>query len=242
MVFDSKIKQKLFWDRLLAEEIRKTFISLWEGTKSSISPDSLFHVIWKVVPRFRGYQQQDAHEFLRYILDHLHTELMQVSNAGIKQTSLGKDNSIVTTIFGGVLQNEVICLNCNQQFKKNDPFLDLSLDIPVERKHKSQRLNDNCNENNKYDLFDCLASFIQLEELADSELYYCPNCKQKHKSTKKFWIRRLPNVLCLHLKRFRWNNYFRTKVDSVIEFPLRGLDMNKYILNNMVRIFENFIN
>lgn len=192
--------------------------------------------------RFRGYQQQDAHEFLRYILDHLHTELVQINgctnnNLFNSKLNFNKENSsIVTAIFGGILQNEVICLNCKQDFKKNDPFLDLSLDIPVERKHKSQRLNDNCNENNKYDLFDCLASFIQLEELADSELYYCPNCKEKQKSTKKFWIRRLPNVLCLHLKRFRWNAHFRTKVDSVVEFPLKSLDMSKYILDNVVSV------
>ena len=35
---------------------------------------------------------------------------------------------------------------------------------------------------------------MELEELEESELYTCSNCKKKQKSTKKFWIRRLPNV------------------------------------------------
>lgn len=83
---------------------------------------------------------------------------------------------------------------------------------------------------------DCLSSFIRLEELEDTELYLCQNCKKKQKSTKRFWIRRLPNVLCLHLKRFRWNNYLRTKLDTFVEFPLRGLDMSQYVLSNKVRM------
>lgn len=41
---------------------------------------------------------------------------------------------------------------------------------------------------------DCLSSFTEIEELEDTELYMCGNCKIKQKSTKKFWIRRLPNV------------------------------------------------
>lgn len=41
---------------------------------------------------------------------------------------------------------------------------------------------------------DCLSSFTELEELEASELYMCSNCKKKQRSTKKFWIRRLPNV------------------------------------------------
>lgn len=42
-------------DAVMAEELRKVIISLTDNgsTKSAISPESLFLVIWKVVPRFR---------------------------------------------------------------------------------------------------------------------------------------------------------------------------------------------
>lgn len=41
---------------------------------------------------------------------------------------------------------------------------------------------------------DCLRSFTDLEELDDSELYMCHKCKKKQKSTKKFWMQKLPKV------------------------------------------------
>ncbi|PSN54291.1 Ubiquitin carboxyl-terminal hydrolase 3 [Blattella germanica] len=150
-------------DALMAEELRKILISLTQGgSKGAISPESLFLVIWKIVPRFRGYQQQDAHEFLRYMLDRLHTELLHLlpdftfkDNPYISLGVKGR-SSIVTSVFGGTLQSEV------------------RLFIVT--------------------FSNCLTSFIEVEELAETELYYCNNCKSKQRSTKRFWIRRLPNV------------------------------------------------
>ena len=55
---------------------------------------------------FRGYQQQDAHEFMRYLLDKLHTELTQALKS---RTSEEAENTIVSDIFGGVLQSDVSC-------------------------------------------------------------------------------------------------------------------------------------
>lgn len=49
----------------------------------------------------RGYQQQDAHEFMHYLLDRVHTELLLSQKA-----CFGKE-TIVTGIFGGILQSEV---------------------------------------------------------------------------------------------------------------------------------------
>lgn len=120
------------------EEIRKVSCALWDREEETHSPDSLFSVVWRLVPRFRcvyfcndplpisapgclfgrhltaletfyrflclccrGYQQQDAHEFMRYLLDKLHTELAQ------SRTSEQAKNTIVSDIFGGVLQSDV---------------------------------------------------------------------------------------------------------------------------------------
>ena len=131
---------------IMTEELRKVLVALNssdKAKKSAISPEALFHVIWKVVPRFRGYQQQDAHEFLRYMLDRLHTELLallpgdlaflqkNISPYSRRVKGLTKSSqSLVTSVFGGMLQSEVSCLVCKTSSKKHDPFLDLSIDIP----------------------------------------------------------------------------------------------------------------
>ncbi|XP_051740495.1 ubiquitin carboxyl-terminal hydrolase 3 isoform X2 [Ctenopharyngodon idella] len=227
--------------RSLVEEFRKTLCSLWQGSQTAFSPDALFYVIWKIMPSFRGYQQQDAHEFLRYLLDHLHRE-MQGSKNGSPSPALTPDrpkhaseskccingtSTIVTSVFGGVLQNEVYCLICGTESRKFDPFLDLSLDIPSQfriKTTKDQEPGPTCT------LRDCLYSFTDLEELDETELYMCHKCKKRQKSTKKFWIQKLPKVLCLHLKRFHWTAFLRNKIDTYVEFPMRGLDMKSYLL------------
>ncbi|XP_078388628.1 ubiquitin carboxyl-terminal hydrolase 3 isoform X4 [Cetorhinus maximus] len=225
----------------LVEEFRKTLCALWQGSQTAFCPESLFYVIWKIMPNFRGYQQQDAHEFMRYLLDHLHLELQRSYN-GMTTSFISPDSSsisssskccingvstVVTNIFGGILQNEVNCLICGTESRKFDPFLDLSLDIPSQFRNKRSKNQDNgpvCT------LRDCLRSFTDLEELDETELYMCHKCKKRQKSTKKFWIQKLPKVLCLHLKRFHWTAYLRNKIDTYVEFPLRGLDMKCFLL------------
>jgi ubiquitin carboxyl-terminal hydrolase 3 len=35
-------------------------------------------------------------------------------------------------------------------------------------------------------------------------------------------------ILCLHLKRFRWTRFFRAKVDTFVKFPLENLDISPF--------------
>lgn len=39
----------------------------------------------------------------------------------------------------------------------------------------------------------------------------------------------LPEVLCIHLKRFRHELMFSAKISSYVAFPLEGLDMRPYL-------------
>ena len=75
---------------------------------------------------FRGYQQQDAHEFMRYLLDRLHSELLTLlpyPNSTSPYICPKGKSTIVTAIFGGILQSEVNCLVCGMESRKHDPFL-----------------------------------------------------------------------------------------------------------------------
>lgn len=133
-VYHSRSQKDTVYDANVTEELRKVLINLSQGGDGSkaISPECLFLVIWKVVPQFRGHRQHDAHEFLRYMLDRLHTELQNFtipiestngqqkstskewngnenSGPGSEQssTSFRNKSSIVTKTFGGTLQSEV---------------------------------------------------------------------------------------------------------------------------------------
>lgn len=50
---------------------------------------------------------------------------------------------------------------------------------------------------------------------------YCPNCKRHQQATKKFDLWSLPKILVVHLKRFSYSRYWRDKLDTVVEFPVR---------------------
>ncbi|XP_076227912.1 ubiquitin carboxyl-terminal hydrolase 3 [Nomia melanderi] len=230
IVTPGRAKELSMSDALLAEELRKVLLGLNLGGSNgqAISPECLFLVIWKVVPRFRGYQQQDAHEFLTYMLDRLHTELLQLlPRLGHEPLGLRGKQSIVTAVFGGTLLSVVHCMNCRTDSKTHEPFQDLSLDIPDRLQRRTKEQEEVCS------LTYSLTRFFKVEELADSELYFCDNCMGKQRSTKRFWIHRLPNVLCLHIKRFRWCNSYRSKVDTQVDFPMKSLDMSAFTVRGV---------
>jgi ubiquitin carboxyl-terminal hydrolase 20/33 len=78
-------------------------------------------------------------------------------------------------------------------------------------------------------LHDCLDAFFDPSELKGGNQYYCSQCKKFQNSQKEMIITKLPEVLCVHLKRFRFDAYFSSKISRHIAFPLNDLDMGPYL-------------
>ena len=73
----------------------------------------------------------------------------------------------------------------------------------------------------------CFENFMNWEELGNKDKYYCPNCKSQQNAKTKIQIFRCPYILIIHLKRFDNNK----KIDIKINYPIEGLNMEKYVLD-----------
>ncbi|CAF2400943.1 unnamed protein product [Rotaria sp. Silwood2] len=76
-----------------------------------------------------------------------------------------------------------------------------------------------------------LADFFREEPL--NGVYYCSKCLDlKTARQKADLVLPLPPVLIIQLKRFTYDPYSSTKIDTYIDFPLRDLDLHPYIIQN----------
>ncbi|XP_050187271.1 ubiquitin carboxyl-terminal hydrolase 16 isoform X3 [Myiozetetes cayanensis] len=120
-----------------------------ETKKGVVTPKELFAQVCKKAIRFKGYQQQDSHELLRYLLDGMRTEEIQQISVGILKalTESNKQNeeelkkkikeyekkkgiqSFVDRIFGGELTSTIMCEECRTVSLVHESFLDLSLPV-----------------------------------------------------------------------------------------------------------------
>ncbi|KAF2087166.1 cysteine proteinase [Saccharata proteae CBS 121410] len=183
---------------------------------------------WMGAQALAGYQQQDAHEYMQFILNNLHLE------DGGSDTGIGKDGAsdcecFIHKIFSGKLQSTVTCDKCRNTTTAVDPVMDISLDIRAQsKKRKMSNNNDGENGDKKrpLELVDCLERFTAKEKLAAAE-YTCEKCGGQQNATKQLSIKRLPPVLPIHLKRFETHKSSSQKLETRISFPL-SLDLYPY--------------
>merc|ERR550537_1903632 len=82
------------------------------------------------------------------------------------------------------------------------------------------------------DVTDCLRKYCAPEVLTGKDKYFCEHCKRKNDCEKRILFAELPEVLCVHLKRFRYDaGWFNgSKNSKVVTFPVgEHLDLSKYL-------------
>ncbi|KAI8900526.1 hypothetical protein BC833DRAFT_581643 [Globomyces pollinis-pini] len=147
---------------------------------------------------FSSTMQQDAHEMFNYLINEIGETLLKQKKSVEKKLNFNSapdskrenSNSYKTWIhelFEGQLTNETKCLNCESITNRDEPFIDLSIDI----------------EQNS-SLSTCLRHFSKSEVLCHKEKFFCDTCNGLQEAEKRMKIKRLPNVLAVHLKRFKY--------------------------------------
>ncbi len=95
---------------------------------SSITPRNIIQNIRLISKNIRIGRQEDAHEFLLYILDAMEKSSKQYITSSTKNfvKNCNEDN-LIQKIFGGKMVSSVTCLKCKKSSKKIDNYLGLSL-------------------------------------------------------------------------------------------------------------------
>ena len=93
----------------------------------------------------------------------------------------------VHEIFEGTLTSETKCLTCEHASRRDEPFLDLSVDLA---QHASVTA--------------CLRSFSAEEMLRERDKFFCDRCGGLQEAARRIKVKRLPRILALHLKRFKY--------------------------------------
>ena len=207
----------------------------------SVSPHEFRQAVTSWARSFSNYHQHDAQEFLRFLLDGLHEELNRVrapppyqelkdiaGETARAQASRwaryheDRNSSVITDIFGGLLQSDRTCRVCGNVSRSFDPFLDLS--VPI-KKSTSGRCT----------LSDCLGMFTATETLAGSERAHCAQCKKLTDSVIRLCVYKLPKVLVIHLKRFSGSSEsYRSKVTDEVHFS-EMFDMGSFVSTDAPR-------
>ncbi|NWI15419.1 UP44A hydrolase, partial [Crypturellus soui] len=231
----------------LCHELHTLFQVMWSGKWALVSPFAMLHSVWRLIPAFRGYAQQDAQEFLCELLDKVQQELETTGTRypaliPASQRKLIKQVlNVVNTIFHGQLLSQVTCLACDNKSNTVEPFWDLSLEFP-ERYH--------CNGKEMASQHPCLltemlSKFTETEAL-EGKIYACDQCNTKRRkfsskpvilteAQKQLMVCRLPQVLRLHLKRFRWSGRnHREKIGVHVTFEER-LNMEPFCCRESLR-------
>ncbi|KAJ1401111.1 hypothetical protein B484DRAFT_339022, partial [Ochromonadaceae sp. CCMP2298] len=181
------------------EHFRNLVCEVWGSSSRAISPRGMVATIRRVGKQFKPMRQEDAHEYLRQLLDCMHEEVLKARSVKISDGKIA-ETSMVSRIFGGYLCNTLACSKCAHVSRTYNHFQDLSLDIT-----------------NAKSVAQAIDAFTRAETLSAGNEWKCDKCSLKTRAQKQMFVSQAPNVLVLHLKRFSFGN-MQGKLTKPVQF------------------------
>ena len=203
--FEEKINKSnpLGYKGVLCKSYGNLLQHLWYGTSPVYSPDIFLNIISDINTMFSGRHQQDAHEFLNFLIDGLHEDLNLVidkpiisedktknvkTKARIEWLNFKRRNqSVLIKLFYGQFLSNITCPNpkCQNVMTKFEPFMSVSVPLT--------------SDNKKIDVI-CFFLFYNMNiKPIRIEMYFNSNCTimaLRNKISKIFNIHPFSFVVC----------------------------------------------
>merc|ERR1740124_282525 len=216
---------------------------MWSGEYSILAPQELKGTLGNFAPQFNNLHQHDSQEFCSFLMDGIHEDLNRVKvkpyvgdvegwgmddhTAALEswQKHLLRHDSVIVDSCQGMHRSHLTCLTCRKESVKFDVYSNLSLSLEPSSSDDGRPIS----------ITDCLEQFTMGEQLDEQNAWYCPTCRKNVRALKMMKLWSTPDILILHLKRFTFDTcskrggLVRSKIESVVDFPIDTLDMEPYI-------------
>ncbi|KJA28603.1 hypothetical protein HYPSUDRAFT_34041 [Hypholoma sublateritium FD-334 SS-4] len=189
--------------------------------KSQVSPHEFLQEVNRAsAGKFRLEEQGDPVDFLGWLLNRLHKDL-----GGSKK----KDSSIIFHTFQGEVRVETQQVLVRPDSGENEkpkfdidrdsrtsvsPFLFLAVDLPP-----PPLFQDSVEKN--------IIPQVSIHSVLSK--YDGKTAQESAGHLRRYKCQQLPPYLILHFKRFTKNAFVEEKNPTIINFPLRGLDLKEYV-------------
>uniref|UniRef100_K3W6S9 USP domain-containing protein n=1 Tax=Globisporangium ultimum (strain ATCC 200006 / CBS 805.95 / DAOM BR144) TaxID=431595 RepID=K3W6S9_GLOUD len=184
----------------------------FKNTEVSVSSKKRFHV----------GKQNESVEFLSWLLNELHRGLGGSSKPG---------SSVIHKCFQGFVQvttvdeSKAAVVDPSDESKRalatttaKSPFLLMSLDLPSTPLFKDSQGGN---------IIPQVPLFTVLEKYDGTHVTHVLQGSQRLKKTYK--IESLPPYIIFHVKRFTRNNFFIEKNPTIVNFPIKNLELREYL-------------
>eukprot|EP00398_MALV-I-01_sp_L67-1_P000996 gene996-721_t len=206
------------------------FRKIWntQNFKGIVSPHEFVQAVGTASKkRFFTIKQQDPVAFMSFLFGHCSKMTLPGFEPGLSRPQRDIQNKLKAKDGGGIISE---CFQ-GQLYMKTTYFAKAGED-PKPPMESHQNFNFLSLELPSEPLFKDKVEFIpqiQLFTLLEKFNGETPHEITRENAIRRYCLQKLPPYLIMHVRRFKKNNFFTEKNPTIVNFPLKNLDLKDYI-------------